>query len=199
MKGDLAMDAPAPDRTAPLTPDPALFWVWLGRATRPKLGWLLTGLGALAIILGYLGLSRRVLITEQMPYLISGGIGGMALIIVGGVFLATEDIRRDLDRVASVEAQVEALKADVTSLREMVDDLHRTLLRRADAVETGPVSSNGAAQSVEAYALPGGRAFHRAGCVMLEGKQRASRATTATIRRRQLEPCALCEPSLPAP
>src|SRR5438067_3138030 len=109
-------------------PDSALFWRWAGRASRPVVGWVLIGAGALAILIGYFGLSDRVLVAEQLPYLISGGIGGMALVIVGGVFLATQDVRRDADRL-------EQMEAEVTELRGLVGDLHRALLRRADAPE----------------------------------------------------------------
>src|SRR3989440_2928297 len=109
-------------------PDSALFWRWAGRASRPVVGWVLIGAGALAILIGYFGLSDRVLVAEQLPYLISGGIGGMALVIVGGVFLATQDVRRDLDRL-------EHLEGAVTELQELVGDLHQSLLRRPDAPE----------------------------------------------------------------
>src|SRR5437016_11041893 len=90
----------------PGVPDPALFWRWAGRASRPVVGWVLIGAGALTILIGYFGLSDRVLVAEQLPYLISGGIGGMALVIVGGVFLATQDVRRDADRLEQMEAEV---------------------------------------------------------------------------------------------
>lgn len=187
------MDIPA-DR--PASPDPALFWVWISRATRPRLGWLLTGLGALAIIIGYLGLSRRVLVAEQLPYLISGGIGGMAMIVIGGVLVATEDVRRDQDRIA-------ALEDDVASLRQMVEELHLALLRPADPARSAarvaehttrfdaPVA--GGADD-DQFAVPGGTTFHQAGCAMLDGKAKVSAVSPATVRRRGLEPCPLCAP-----
>jgi hypothetical protein len=41
------------------------------------------GLGLLAIFIGWLGASHTVLVFEQVPYLISGGLIGLALVIVG--------------------------------------------------------------------------------------------------------------------
>src|SRR5205807_3913973 len=101
-------------------PDSALFWRWAGRASRPVVGWVLIGAGALAILIGYFGLSDRVLVAEQLPYLISGGIGGMAFVVVGGVLLATQDVRRDAERLDQFEAALSVLQ-------EKVDDLHRVL------------------------------------------------------------------------
>src|SRR5438067_5530389 len=103
-------------------PDSALFWRWAGRASRPVVGWVLIGLGALAILVGYFGISDRVLVAEQLPYLISGGIGGMALVIIGGVMLATQDVRRDADRLDDFERTM-------TERRVRVVDLQRGLLR----------------------------------------------------------------------
>src|SRR5947207_8085161 len=109
----------------PQTLDPALFWRWAGRASRPVVGWVLIGLGALAILVGYFGLADRVLVAEQLPYLISGGIGGMALSVVGCVLLATQDVRRDAERLDQYEVAL-------SELQEKVNDLHRVQLRTPD-------------------------------------------------------------------
>src|SRR5439155_26897927 len=99
-------------------PDTALFWRWVGKAVRPYAGWIITGIGVVFIIVGYLGVSREALVAKQLPYLISGGIGGIALVGVGAVFLGTEDIRRDSGRLDRLE--------------RMVAELHTLLLVHAD-------------------------------------------------------------------
>src|SRR5205823_1256673 len=73
-------------------PDTALFWRWVGKATRPVIGWVLTGIGVILIIVGYLGVSREALVAKQLPYLVSGGILGIAFVGFGAVLLGTEDI-----------------------------------------------------------------------------------------------------------
>jgi hypothetical protein len=40
--------------------------------------------GLAAILLGYLGASRSIVVAEQIPFLISGGLLGLGLTIVGG-------------------------------------------------------------------------------------------------------------------
>src|SRR2546423_9205968 len=109
----------AADPTEEELPDPALFWRWVGRATRPVVGWVLAGLGVIAILIGYLGISRESLVAKQLPYLISGGIGGIALVGAGAALIATEDLRR--------------FRARLDRLAAMVGDLHGVLLSRPDA------------------------------------------------------------------
>src|SRR5438270_10563605 len=117
---------PATRARAPELPDPALFWRWVHRATRPVWGWTLVGVGFLLVLIGYLGVSREALVAKQLPYLISGGIGGIALVGFGAMLVGTEDLKRTYERIDRLE--------------DLVADLHAALLSRPDA----PVlSSNG--------------------------------------------------------
>jgi hypothetical protein len=194
-----AAAAPSPDRSAERTddiPDPALFWRWVGRATRPVVGWVLTGVGVLFLLIGYLGISREAIIEKQLPYLISGGIGGLVLVIVGAVFLGTEDLRRDSGRLDRLEV--------------MVAELHQALLVRLEAdgqlLPPFPQSSNGTngggpvdlaqTSDVRLVALPSGKTFHRADCAMVAGKSSVMALTPTTAKRRALEPCKMCEPQM---
>jgi hypothetical protein len=171
---------------APEMPDPSLFWKWVGRATRPVWGWILVGLGLLLVLIGYLGISREALVAKQLPYLISGGIGGLALVGFGAMLVGTEDLKRTQERIDHLE--------------DLVADLHATLLSRPDA----PVlSSNGASGGQSAadaessgtlLALPGGSSYHRADCSMIQGKREAKPVSAGTARRQGLKPCRLCDP-----
>lgn len=44
-------------------------------------------LGFVAIVLGWVGAARTAREIEQIPYLISGGIVGLALVVLGGLLL----------------------------------------------------------------------------------------------------------------
>ena len=182
-------------------PDPALFWRWVGRATRPVVGWVLTGIGALALLIGYLGISREAVVAKQIPYLISGGIGGLALLIIGAVFLGTEDVRRDAARLDRLETMVEQLHAALLvadpTTPALAPDLtgfsSGTRPEGADSAESsveGTVSANGTGVVV----LPQGRSFHRADCPMVEGKPKAQAVPADRATSRGLVPCRLCEP-----
>jgi hypothetical protein len=57
------------------------------------LGWTLIGLGALLLLLGYLGVKDTAYVVEQLPYVISGGLGGVFLLGVGTMLLLSADLR----------------------------------------------------------------------------------------------------------
>lgn len=162
-------------------PDTRLFWRWAGRATRPVVGWVLIALGGLAILLGYLGVSREALVAKQLPFLISGGITGMTLVAVGAFFLGTEDLRKQLLRLDRIE--------------EQVDELHAVLLSRRDAPARRGNGAEGArAGSDQFLAVQGGSSYHRPGCQMVAGKDNVEAVTSRTIERRKLDACGICEP-----
>ena len=166
-------------------PDRDLFWRWVWKSVRPVLGWVFVGIGLLAILIGWIGISGQAVVAKQLPYLISGGIGGMALVGIGAVFLATEDIRRDSGRLDRLEA--------------MAYELHAVLLARTDAPEISPNGKSGATREeghVQFMALPQGQTYHRADCAMLQGKEHAEPVTQAVASRRGLKPCRLCEPAM---
>jgi hypothetical protein len=182
-------------------PDPALFWRWVGRATRPVVGWVLTGIGALTLLVGYLGISREAIVAKQIPYLISGGIGGLALLIIGAVFLGTEEVRRDAARLDRLESMVEQLHAALLVADPMA--AHEIVTAPA----TVDVATNGQGGVLDARSapmaatdrdrvvvLPQGRSFHRADCPMVEGKAKAQALPANGARSRGLVPCRLCEP-----
>jgi hypothetical protein len=173
-------------------PDATLFWKWVGKATRPVIGWVFVAIGVILIIVGYLGVSREALVAKQLPYLVSGGILGIALVGLGAVLLGTEDIRRDSGRLDRLE--------------RMVTDLHALLLAHADGspiVTDEATTTNGQASEAgvrgaatgKLVALPEGQSFHRADCVMIEGKPQAAAVTPKAARDRGLKPCKLCEPA----
>ncbi len=160
-------------------PDPRLFWRWVGRATRPVVGWVLVAIGVVMIVVGYIGVAHQVLVAKQIPYLVSGGILGVAVVGVGVMFIATEQVRHDADRLDHLE--------------RMVDELHHVLLSRPDApsaaVEEQPAQQLAAAL----VALPEGDRYHTDDCRVVQGKGVQS-VTARVIKRRSLAPCPLCEP-----
>src|SRR5206468_539023 len=140
-------------------PEGGASWRW--EVIRPYAGWGLAVLGAVFIVVGWIGISGESLVAKQMPYLISGGVGGVALVGLGVLFLGTEERRRDRARIDQLEA--------------MVADLHSVLLARADApaTESAEASPAAAGGSDELVALPVGQTFHRSDCVMVQGKSNA--------------------------
>jgi hypothetical protein len=68
------------------------------------LAWMAIGIGGLVLLLGWLGASREVLATAQIPYVISGGLGGLFLLGIGAVLWISADLRdewRQLHEIAT--------------------------------------------------------------------------------------------------
>ena len=75
--------------------------------------WVLIALGGLLLLIGWLGVSDALLPTEQMPYIVSGGLGGICLIGIGVMLWLSADLRdewRKLDRLERRLAAQEAAK-----------------------------------------------------------------------------------------
>ena len=166
-------------------PDPKVLWSWVATSVRPWLGWILIGIGALLMLLGYFGVSREALPAKQIPYLVSGGIGGMFLAVLGAYFLGTQEMRNDSGRLDRVE--------------RMVEELHAALLRRPDAPVVDTVADAATANGSEAPArrvvyVDGGELFHRADCRLVRGKD-THEASPATARKHGLRACPACSPA----
>lgn len=179
-------DEPAPDRGLDDDPDPRELWRWVGAAVRPWLGWILIGAGALVMLLGYLGVSREALPGKQIPYLVSGGVGGMFLAVLGAYFLGTQELRRDSGRLDRLE--------------QMVEELHRALLRLPDAPDVSAANGRAAGATPPAeparrvVAVEGGELFHRPDCRIVRGKD-AEPMTPAAARKAGLKACPACQPA----
>ncbi|MCU1590178.1 MAG: hypothetical protein JWP11_1434 [Frankiales bacterium] len=142
--------------------------------TRPPLRQVLGGafalLGVAALFLGWWGVSGAALTAKQVPYLVSGGLSGVCLLVLAAACFATDDIRRRLDRLDEVERKVD-------------------LLYRLLTEEDVPASAE-----EELVALDGGRSYHRRSCRLVQGKAAARTLQPPAAAERGLTPCALCEP-----
>lgn len=162
-----------------VAPDRREFWHWVWSAVRPVLGWVLAGLGALALFLGWYGVSGESLTSKQLPYLVSGGLTGIALVVIASVFLATDDVRRQLSQV--------------DELRRKVDDLYALFVEELATPADAPVATS-APDTNTLVALPAGTSFHRADCALVTGKTETASIDARAIRARKLRPCRVCEP-----
>ena len=180
-------------------PDAALFWKWAAGAVRPWAGWILAGVGIIVIIVGWYGVSGQALVAKQLPYLISGGLGGVALVGVGAAMISAERRRQDTGRIERLE--------------EMVGELRAVLLAHPDAPtvrvsstgssgaagaahRAGPSTNGAAAEAPGLVAIPTGTTYHSPGCQMMRGKDGVQAVTARSIEQRGLSACRVCEPAL---
>ena len=157
------------------------FWRWVWSSARGYVGWLLALAGAVALFVGWFGISGEALTAKQLPYLVSAGLTGIALFILAGVFLATDDVRRQFERIGELERKVDDLYSlFVADLDSPAQSRQRTL-----PSATGWV------------ALPTGTSYHRPDCSLVSGKAGATNMTADGIAARALRPCRVCEPDRP--
>jgi hypothetical protein len=166
-------------------------------------GWVVAAAGGVLLLGCYLGVSKETDPGLQLPYVVSGGFGGLALVLIGSALLVTDHF--------------DAAQATQARIATQVDDLHALILSAAttDLAPTppappaasqppasgGPVSGamDGApeapADDGTLYAVPTGRTFHRASCELLTGKP-AQPVDGGQIASRGLSPCPICAPAL---
>ncbi len=68
-------------------------------------------LGLVAIVIGYLGIRGESDVALQLPYLASGGLGGLALIGIGAMALIRAQMREQTVRFGELTEQLDDWKA----------------------------------------------------------------------------------------
>jgi hypothetical protein len=143
-------------------------------ALREQLGWTVVAVGAGLCFLGWYGVSGERYTAQQLPYLASATAPGAALLLGGFGLLAARQ-RRAERPTAEQERMIRQLEL-----------LYRLLTEEATtAQQPGPASAP------QLLAVPGGRTYHRADCLLLQGRDDARPAAPG---RTGLNPCPLCDP-----
>lgn len=74
--------------------------------------WVAVAAGGLALLVGWFGVSGSVLPAEQLPYILSGGLGGLALIAVGATLWLSADLRDEWTELHAIARQLEDAPAE---------------------------------------------------------------------------------------
>lgn len=130
--------------------------------------------GFLLVFLGWNGAASRDRVPAQFPYLLSGGIAGLCLVIVGVGMLIVQNQRSDRA----------ALQASIDRLREAVE-------RSGGAAVAG--NGHGAAVAGD-QVVAGASSYHRPDCHLAAGRSEAEVLTRDEAVERELEPCRVCNP-----
>lgn len=87
--------------------------------------------GVIAIVVGWVGVSGTGLAAEQIPYVISGGIGGIVLVGLGCTAWVSADLQDEWRRLDAIEERLGAIEPEGAS--------------HAPAAETAATATNGTA------------------------------------------------------
>ena len=136
-----------------------------------KVGIALAGLGFIFLFLGYNGAAGQLTLLGQLPYVISGGLVGLALCVLGGAMLI-----------------VEGARADRAMLEEKLDLLAEAFLegqgRTKAALPTDP----------SGLVVAGSASYHEPGCRLVDGREETGYLTPLEARSRGLKACRVCKP-----
>ena len=146
------------------------------------LGLLVVALGLLAIGLGWNGMAGGggqvngvTLLQAQLPWLISGGILGLALVILGGAMMVVHNARND-------RARLEA------KLDELVTIVARSAMSGSQPYPGTPTSTQG-------LFAAGGASYHQPDCRLVQGRDEIRFVTAEEVAERGLRACRVCKPA----
>jgi hypothetical protein len=141
---------------------------------------VLLPLGLLIILLGWYGAAHTPYLFEQVPYLISGGILGLGLAVVGGLIYFGSWLARTAAQTQAKSDEVAAL------LREIRDEM-----RTAPARTSAPARRSSANGSGPFVATARGNMLHRPDCAVVA--RRTDRHSVSPSGDGHM-PCSLCSP-----
>ena len=80
--------------------------IWLRAEWDRVLGWTAVTLAAVALLLGYHGVSGSLSTGRQLAYIVSGGVGGILLVAVGVALLVSADLHDEWRKLDQIEAAI---------------------------------------------------------------------------------------------
>jgi len=78
--------------------------------------------GGVALLVGYLGVSGTLDPGKQLPYLVSGGVGGLFLLGVAAALLFSADLGATREEIADLRDAVDSLTAKIDELQRTVHE-----------------------------------------------------------------------------
>lgn len=145
------------------------------------LGLLLIVAGFAAVFFGWLEASGTADVRIQLQDLISGGVGGLGMLVIGGVLLQSALADRAARGTEEALARLaDALETESTAARAVVQT----------TVTQGALAPSGS-QVLATHA-----SFHLPGCDLLEGRaeEQVQPTSEKRARKRGLNPCRVCLP-----
>ena len=65
--------------------------------------WLCVNAGAVALVVGYFGVSGTLEIGKQLPYVVSGGMAGLFLLGLGALLWVSADLRDEWRKLDAID------------------------------------------------------------------------------------------------
>jgi len=139
-----------------------------------QLGVGLCLLGFAVLFFGWNGAASQDYVPAQLPYLISGGGAGLAIVVLGGVLLVVQNQRANRVRLE------QALERAVLAIER-------------GATGTAPGGTPEGA-GLGRYVITGAMSYHRVDCELPEARTEASMVPLDQVLGTTLAPCRVCNP-----
>ena len=146
-----------------------------------KLGLFFCVAGLAVMWAGWNGAASYNDIRKQFPYLISGGLVGLALVVIGVGLMIIQSQRAD--RVQ--------LEANLNELRRILERL--TGLPASNGAEASDPGGSGVSPGGTVLVVAGPGAYHRPTCKLVAGRD-LRKMTIEQAEAANLEPCRTCGP-----
>jgi hypothetical protein len=137
-----------------------------------KAGLILAGIGLATVAFGWNGAAGQTSMLAQFPYLISGGLIGLSLVVLGAAMLVVQGAREDR---AILEAKLD-------------------LLAEAVLEGAGRRTEASTPRDVSGLVVAGSASYHVPGCRLVDGREETNYLTPAEAQERELKPCRVCSP-----
>jgi hypothetical protein len=89
---------------------------WLRQQWDRAAAWAFALAGAIALILGWLGVSSHGYPAQEIPYVVSGGLGGIFLLGVGATLWLSADLRDEWGKLNRIERQLGEMEEALNNL-----------------------------------------------------------------------------------
>jgi hypothetical protein len=86
--------------------------------------------GGAAVLFGYIGISGTLDPGKQMPYLISGGVGGLFLLGLGAALLFSSDLGALRTDLREINDRLDTMAEDIGRLTSLVEETQARRGRR---------------------------------------------------------------------
>jgi hypothetical protein len=137
--------------------------------------------GFVLIFFGWNGAASNDTVEAQLPYIVSGGIAGLALVVLGAALIVAHSLR-----------------GDRVELKGAIDDLRRSVAGGGvgGGVGGGASGTRGATGRAGGGGdvVAGAQSYHLPDCTVVAGQSAASRMAAPDAVAAGLEPCRICHP-----
>src|SRR3954468_4282800 len=147
-------------------------------------GLLVIAIGLLVIGLGWNGMAGGggevngvPNLNAQLPWLLSGGILGLALVVFGAAMIVVHNARTDRAR-----------------LEAKLDEIVQAMARGGAGSAAYPTERTAASTATGTF-IAGASAYHDPSCRLVQGRDDVTYVSAADAAEQSLKPCRVCKPA----